>query len=281
MLVLMFFHEVVMIRIFPRYEALSAGAAEHILSVGRRAVADRGRFDFVLAGGSTPRLSHEKLAERTRDDVEFRHRTHLYRGDERSVPPDDAWSNYHTTRCALLDRLDVPGGNVHGIEAQDANPQAARGRYEALFPPSPDLVLLGMGHDGHTAWLFSLSPALDERVKRLTISTAPHEPRGRITMTLAAITSARKVLMLVSGAKRAKALARVFSEEADAARTPAGLVHGATWFVDADAPRNWTQGRGLIEDAEYPLDLHRPAAVRHARLLRQHVRPHAEPRPAG
>jgi 6-phosphogluconolactonase len=226
-----------MIRIFADYESLSAAAAEFIRSVGESAVRSRGRFDLVLSGGGTPRRAYEILAERTRDDRAFWRKTRVFWSDERCVAPDHPDSNYLMAKRTLLDRVRIPAANVHRLPAEKADREATAERYGSIFPEAPDLLLLGMGADGHVASLFPGSPALDEREKRFTVSRAPAEPKERITMTPPVIAGARKVLVLVSGAQKASVLPRVFAEEGDVSRTPARLVREADWFLDEDAAR--------------------------------------------
>jgi len=224
-----------MIRVFPDFESLSEAAAEYILSVGRAAAKVRGRFDLVLAGGRTPRRAYEILAERTRDDPAFWRKTHVFWSDERCVGPEHPDSNCRMATCVLRERVEIPEANVHRICAEGPGRAAVAAAYGRIFPATPDLVLLGMGADGHIASLFPGSPALDEHGKRFTISEAPAEPKERITMTPRALAAARNVLVLVSGVEKASALARVFSEEGDVRRTPARLVRGAAWFLDKAA----------------------------------------------
>jgi len=222
-----------MIRIFPDYELMSREAAARIITVGMSALVDRDRFDLVLAGGGTPRRCYEILAERTRDEPDFWNHTHLYWSDERCVPPDHPDSNFRTAAETLLDVVKTPKTNVHRIEAEKPDRDAVAADYAERFPVHPDLLLLGMGSDGHTASLFPQSPTLDEHVKRFVPSTAPTEPVDRITLTPRAITAARSVLMLVSGPEKSNAMQLVFSD-GDVHSTPAALVYEATWFVTND-----------------------------------------------
>ena len=223
-----------MIQIFPDYETLSREAAARIVLLGMSAIVERDRFDFVLSGGDTPRRCYEILAERLREEPEFWRDTHVFWGDERCVAVDDPASNYARAKETLLDVVKAPAENVHRIRAESVNLNAAADAYADVFPERPDLLLLGMGADGHTASLFAGSPALDERVKRFAVVEAPSDPKTRITMTPPAIVSARNVLVLVSGTEKADALQRVFTD-GDVRETPAALVGEATWFVTNDA----------------------------------------------
>jgi 6-phosphogluconolactonase len=224
-----------MIRIFPDYEALSRAAAEHTVRVGREAIAQRGLFHLALSGGSTPRGAYGILAEKLGAGPPLRRATHFYWGDERCVPAEHPQSNYAMARACLLDRVQVLPEQVHRIHADDPDPQGAAERYAAGFPAQADLLLLGIGEDGHTASLFPGSGGLARGNARFAFVEAPVEPRGRITITPAGIAAARHVLVLVSGAGKAEALRRVFAPQGDVQQTPARLVRGATWFVDRRA----------------------------------------------
>lgn len=224
-----------MIRIFPDYEALSRAAAEHVVRVGREALMQRGMFHLALSGGSTPGGAYGILAEELRADPRLRRATHFYWGDERCVPAEHPQSNYAMARGCLLDRLEILPGQVHPIQADDPDPQGAAERYAASFPARVDLLLLGMGEDGHTASLFPGSRGLAKGNPRFVFVEAPVEPRGRITITPSGIAAARGVLVLVCGANKAEALRRVFAPEGDVQQSPARLVREARWFVDRGA----------------------------------------------
>lgn len=232
-------------------EAVARAAAEEIAAAAARAVDERGRFTVALAGGSTPRRAYELLAD---PDAPYRARLrwdaiHVFFGDERHVPPDHPDSNYRMAREALLDRVTV--ASVHRMWGEEPQAEAAARGYEAELrrffglgaadaqPPRLDLVVLGLGPDGHTASLFPGSAALDER-RRWAV--APHVERlgaHRITLTLPVLDRAREVLFLVSGAEKADALARALAPPPGAAPVPAGRVRpeqGAlVWIVDRAA----------------------------------------------
>ena len=186
---------------------------------------DGGLRSLVLAGGSTPRRAYQLLAARSlawgRVAVLF--------GDERCVPPDDLESNYRMAREALLDR--VSPGSVHRMAGELGAEEAA-----ALYDPivrglSPlDLVLLGMGPDGHTASLFPGHPGLDASGCALAVHGAPKPPPDRVSLTLGALRDARRVVFLVTGADKAEALRAVQRGE-----VPAGMVPDAEYLVDRAA----------------------------------------------
>lgn len=214
-------------QIFRDSNALARALADLFVSLGRMAMADRGAFHVALAGGNTPRAAYELLAQEPwRDDLSWSD-VFIYFGDERCVPPDDPESNYRMARETLLDPLDLRGAAVRRIAGELA-PETAAADYDAelrryagdsrsLF----DLVLLGMGAEGHTASLFPGSPALEERSRLAVAVEVPAKPPRRVTMTPAALKDARQVIFLVAGAEKADALAAVF---ADGAGVPAATV---------------------------------------------------------
>ena len=210
-------------------DALAREGARHVAAAAGRAIESRGRFTLVLSGGSTPRRLHEALAE---EDVSWSD-VHVLFGDERCVPPDDPASNYRAAREALLDL--VTAGTVRRIEGE-LPPEVAAARYEAEIAAVPrlDLVLLGMGTDGHTASLFPGGPELLE-ARRVVASRAPVPPLNRVTLTFPPINSAREVVFLVSGEGKAEVLAEVL----EGSDLPAGRVRPEggelLWLVDREA----------------------------------------------
>jgi len=232
-------------------EAVARAAAEEIVEAGSRAIEERGRFTVALAGGSTPRRTYELLAdpaapfgERLRWDG-----THAFFGDERHVPPDHPDSNYRMAREALLDRVAM--ASVHRMHGEERQAAAAAASYEAELrrffglasagdaPPRLDLVLLGLGPDGHTASLFPGSAALDERRRWAVAPFVERLGAHRITLTLPVLDRTREVLFLVSGAEKADALAQVLTPAPGSAPPPAARVRperGAlVWIVDRAA----------------------------------------------
>lgn len=224
-----------MIRVFSSYEELSNAAAKQIVLIGRQRVAERGRFDLILAGGKTPRRTYEILSETTHSDRTLWKHTHIFWSDERCVLSDHPESNYGIAKIALLDFLRIPPQHIHRIPGENPDPGETAKRYESEFPLQPDLVMLGCGEDGHTASLFAGSPALDESKRRFAAVEAPVEPRGRITMTPPAIAAARTIFVLAAGSSKAAALRHIFSKAGHIHNTPARLVRDAIWFVDKDA----------------------------------------------
>jgi 6-phosphogluconolactonase len=172
--------------------------------------------DVVLTGGSTPARAYEIAAELRRDWSD----TELWWGDERCVPPDHEWSNYGLARRTLLDAVEVPALGIHRIEGELGAEEAARRYDAALRDVSLDVVLLGLGPDGHAASLFPNSPGLEERDRRAIPAEAKLEPFiDRVTMTIPMLESAQLLVWLVAGVDKAEAAARAFSGPPDPATT--------------------------------------------------------------
>ena len=224
-----------MIRVLTDHHALSEAAATHIINIARHAIDDRGGFDLILAGGRTPFATYRILAERTSSDDALWPNTRLFWGDERCVLPDDPESNYLTVKRALLDRLATAPRQVRRLQAERPELDDELKRYARLLPREPDLIILGCGRDAHVASLFPASPALDVTSARLALVDAPTPPRRRITITPPVIASARDVLVLVSGPRKAEALHRVFAPQGSVHESPARLVRTATWIIDREA----------------------------------------------
>ncbi len=219
---------------------LARAVAERFVALAGEAVAARGRFVVALAGGRTPRAAYALLAtDPFASRVDWA-RVHVFWGDERCVPPDHPESNYRMARETLLDQVPIPPARVHPIQG-DLPPARAAVAYEeelgAVLGPEGrfDLVLLGMGSDGHTASLFPGTPALEERDRAVVAVYVERLRAWRVTLTLPTINAARHILFVVSGAEKARALARVRAGEP----LPAGRVRpaggGPTWLVDRAA----------------------------------------------
>ena len=204
--------------VVPDADALAREAASELSRRARAAVAGTGRFTVVLSGGSTPRRLYALLADPSapfRDEIPWG-RIHVFWGDERHVPPDDPQSNYRMAREDLLSRVPIPAANVHRIQAERPDASDAARAYErelvgffALPPgalPRFDLVLLGMGPDGHTASLFPGSEALEVRDRLVVAPYVAKFGAYRITLTLPVFDAAACVIFLVSGADKADAL---------------------------------------------------------------------------
>jgi 6-phosphogluconolactonase len=221
--------------------ALAAAAAEWVAGQcrGQRV------FRIAASGGKTPQFLYEALASSTfRSTIEWQ-RWHVFFGDERAVPPDDERSNYRLLADTLLTKVRVPAQQVHRMEADRADLDGAAAAYSSLLesecgmPPRLDLVLLGLGSDGHTASLFPDTPVLDVTDAWAARGHAPEPPTDRLTLTLPAINTAKRVAFLVTGASKGDALRRVIDGTVPAARVrPAGGE--LWWFLDAAAVRSLT-----------------------------------------
>jgi 6-phosphogluconolactonase len=212
-------------------------AAEFIAAEIRAAVTARGFCRLALSGGNTPRAVHRELAK---IDLPWAH-VQITFGDERCVPPDDAESNFRMARETLLDAVEIPPGNIFRIRGEIAPEEAASDYEHRLAAVAArlgearyvhDLLLLGLGEDGHTASLFPGSPALAETTRNVLPVIGPKPPPQRVTMTFPLINAARHVAFLVQGAGK-----RPLVEEIAAGRStlPAALVCPAggkvTWVL--------------------------------------------------
>jgi 6-phosphogluconolactonase len=225
-------------------DALADAAAALVAREAAASIAARGRFVLALSGGSTPRATYQHLADR--GDIGWA-RVHVVWGDERCMPPDDAASNYRMAREALLDHVQIPAAQVHRIRGE-APPEAEAARYEAelraLVPDGAiDLVLLGLGADGHTASLFPDDPASSaDGAWVRAVSFADLRGR-RITLTDAALTSARLLVFIVAGADKTAVVAAVLGDSADEApalpaRRIARGARDVRWLLDGAAARS-------------------------------------------
>lgn len=199
------------LRVVGNLEDLAATVAHEVALLLDSAAGQHGSASIVLAGGETPRGVYERLAASHRHDVPWDH-VHFYWGDERHVPHDDDRSNYRMVWESLLDALPVRHEHVHPMPT-DATPERAAEKYEQTLRsrfatewPTFDLVLLGVGEDGHTASLFPGSGALREFGRWVTATTAPVEPHDRLTLTVPAITHARSIFVLATGSAKADAV---------------------------------------------------------------------------
>jgi 6-phosphogluconolactonase len=225
--------------------ALARAAAKHFIALAQEAVGARGRFAVALAGGSTPRAMYALLATgefATRVDWT---RVHIFWGDERCVPPDRPDSNYRMAREALLDHIPIPSDHVHRIQGE-IEPALAADAYErtlqAFFTPGRpcfDLILLGLGDDGHTASFFPGTAAIHEPTRWVVGHTVSKLNAWRVTLTPVAINAAANVTFLVSGATKAERLNQVLTGPYQPDVLPAQIVQPVKgrllWLVDSAA----------------------------------------------
>ena len=265
------------VRVAPDAAALMRLAAEEVVRRAGSAVTARGRFTIALAGGSTPKGLYALLADPAQP---FRARTpwqqtHVFFGDERHVPPDHPDSNYGMARATLLAKVPLAPERVHRVLAEETDAAAAALEYEhelrlvsgtgpagtgpAVAPrglergelPRLDLVLLGLGNDGHTASLFPGTTALEERTHLVVANWVERLRTHRITLTLPVLDAARVVVFLVAGSEKAARVADVL--EGSGAALPAGRVRPGgelIWLLDSAAAAAL---RGPIEPESSPL----------------------------
>jgi len=235
--------------VVPDRAALSRQAADRFVAASSAAIGERGAFTVALSGGSTPRDLFRLLAERPwRDEVNWS-RTQVFWGDERCVPPDHPDSNFRLARETLLERIPLLASNIHRMRAELADRSAAAAEYEdelaralprdASQCPSFDLMLLGLGADGHTASLLPGSKLLDERERLVAVTDLEREGTIRLTVTPPMLQHATCLLFLVSGADKAPAVRAVLNGPFEVERYPAQLVRQASgevvWLADAAA----------------------------------------------
>ncbi|HEV2882310.1 MAG TPA: 6-phosphogluconolactonase [Pyrinomonadaceae bacterium] len=234
-------------QIFADANEVARAAAERFAELARGNIAGNGRFSVALAGGSTPKRIYELLAG---EDFGARldwSRVHIFFGDERCVPPDDADSNYRMANEALLSRVGLPEENVHRMRGEGdavANARLYEDELRGFFGadaawPEFDLVMLGMGDDGHTASLFPGTHALDAQASWVTANWVEKFNTYRVTLTAPAINHARQVMFIVTGAGKAERLHEVIHGAHDPQRLPSQLIQpraGAlAWFLDEAA----------------------------------------------
>jgi len=236
------------LRILTTPQELFAAAAEEVVCAAQDAVAQRGRFTIALSGGSTPRSLNTLLATNARTSLPW-DRVFFFWGDERHVPPTDSESNYRMAEETLLSKIPVAPANVFRIPAENPHASAAAEAYEqtlrtffTLEPgqfPCFDLILLGMGPDGHTASLFPETAALQEKSRLVVANWVEKFKTDRITLTLPVLNAARSVAFLVSGVDKAAALHEVLETDVPGEQYPSKLVRPSDgrliWLVDRAA----------------------------------------------
>jgi 6-phosphogluconolactonase len=234
------------IEVLPNLEALSHCAASFFVSASKNSIATKKRFAVAISGGSTPRRLYTLLGSETyRDRVDWSN-VHVFWVDERCLPKEHEESNFKTAFDTFLSKISIPDGNIHRIKGEEFPGKAAQEYQEDLWKffgrsgfPMFDLIILGVGGDGHTASLFLGSKSLDEKI-RLAIPVYLEKPnRNRITLTLQVLNNAVQILFLVAGRSKASILSEILGDREKKKRFPAGLinpVHGyMTWLIDQDA----------------------------------------------
>ncbi len=220
------------LRVVPSPAEMARAAARLLTDWCAQAIETRGRCHLALAGGSTPRETYTQLTRSPfRDRVDWS-RVDFYFGDERRVPPDHPESNLRMARESLLDPLGVQPDQIHPMPVEQ--PDGAL-RYQAALPARLDVLVLGIGPDGHTASLFPDHPAVLEPDRAVLKVRGPKPPPERMTIAPPVIRLARQVLVLVAGASKATALARALAPGADPFRVPAALAACGVWIATSDA----------------------------------------------
>ena len=239
------------LRIFPSLEVLSYEAAVRFCELASGSVSAKGTFHAALSGGSTPQCLYELLASPAFSPGIPWERVSLFQVDERCVPPDHPESNYRMIRDALLSHVPIPETNFHRMAAELEDREGTSREYAAelsriLQPregefPRLDLVLLGMGPDGHTASLFPGSAALRERTAWVRPNFVEKFMAYRLTLTLLVLNAATRILFLVAGADKAETLREVLAGPRRPQELPAQYVQPVSgrveWYVDENAAR--------------------------------------------
>lgn len=216
---------------------LADAAARLITEVINDTIERLGECTVALAGGATPRPVYERMAVPSLANRVPWDRVRMYFSDERCVPPDHPQSNYRMVHEALLQHVPIQAAAVYRMEGERADSDAAARDYERHLPAALDLLLLGMGEDGHTASLFPRSPALTERIRRVVAVTRPRESSRRLTITPPVIEAAGTVIVLVAGGNKATTVARALEGAYVPNELPIQLARSATWLIDSAAAR--------------------------------------------
>jgi 6-phosphogluconolactonase len=241
------------IRTLTTPQELFASAAEEVIRATNDAVAQRGRFTIALSGGSTPKSLFNLLATNAKSTLPW-DRMFFFWGDERHVPPTDGDSNYRMADEAMLSKVPVPAGNVFRFMTENPDAAAVADSYEQTLRkfftlkagelPRFDLILLGMGPDGHTASLFPGTAALKETSRLVVANWVEKLKTHRLTLTLPVINAARSVAFLVSGVDKASPLHAVLETDASGEQYPSKLIHPTdgklVWLIDRAAASQLT-----------------------------------------
>lgn len=233
------------VRVFQTVDELNVAAAELIISIANKSIAARGRFVISLSGGQTPEKLYSLLAKSPwREQIEWI-KTFIFWGDERYVQFDDKRNNARAAKSILLNRIDIPSRNIYFINV-NLQPNMAAKEYEKdikdFFKTESlrfDLVLLGLGENGHTASLFPRTKVIDEHVEGVRAVYVEEEKMFRVTMTAPLINQAHHILFLVAGTKKSEVVKQVLTSSFQPAHYPAQLIKPndgvLLWFVDRDA----------------------------------------------
>ena len=231
-----------MINIYKDKQELAIGFCEELLKLRK----NREQFNIALSGGSTPKIFFEELSKNYEDKFDW-NQIHFYWGDERCVPPDDDESNYGMTKEYLLDHINIPRDNIHRIKGED-DPEVEAKRYSEEIKknirlknelPVFDLIILGLGEDGHTASIFPNQMILLQSQKICEVATHPSTEQKRITLTGRVINNSKAVTFLVAGEGKSEILKKVLKEKEKS--LPAVCIQPVNgslkYFVDEAAAR--------------------------------------------
>jgi 6-phosphogluconolactonase len=241
------------VRVLDDERTLARAVAERVVNAGNAAIAARGRFELALAGGSTPKAAHQLLASpEFRERLDW-NRVRFFFGDERCVPPGDAQSNYKMAKDTLFDGLSIAHDRVFRMRGED-DPDHAASVYAAILlrelpadnvAPTLDLIMLGMGPDGHTASLFPGTDPFEDDELLAKAAYVEKLASHRITLTPRTIGAAREVVVATAGEAKAEALAAVLEGPYEPSRYPSQILSRATgrvsWLVDKAAAARLTQ----------------------------------------
>lgn len=225
------------VEVLPDVKALIERSRDIMLEKIQTAIAERGLCTIALSGGSTPKPLYEAISHQQLPWDKI----HIFWGDERYLPPDDPESNQLMARIAWLDQVAIPASNIHPMPTDEADPAVAASKHEKELQeffqvpagefPTFDIILLGIGDDGHTASLFPHTEALKVSDRLVTVGNKDGQPR--ITFTYTLINQARYVMFVVAGASKKSALAQIFATDGDASTYPSRLIQpqGELWWL--------------------------------------------------
>ncbi|MEP6902427.1 MAG: 6-phosphogluconolactonase [Actinomycetota bacterium] len=240
-----------MVKIFPNIEELNNFAAEKFVEIANHSIEKRGQFTVALAGGSTPKLLYRSLAsDEFKAKIDWT-RVFFFFGDERNVLPDDAESNFRMANENLLQPLQIPDKNILRWQTELKNAETIAENYEQTIKnyftflpddfPKFDLILLGMGADGHTASLFPMTEALHETEKIVVANAVKKLNATRLTFTFSTINNAANVMFLVAGTEKAETLREVLEGEFQSDKFPSQNVKPKNgelfWLIDTNVAK--------------------------------------------
>ncbi len=235
------------IKIFPTVEKLAGSFAEFLMQKVNETPEDDS-FSIALSGGSTPKIIYKYLSENFEDKINWK-KIKIFFGDERCIPPDNEESNYRMANESLLKKISIPKENIFRVKGEN-NPVKEAARYEEVLKsnipsvtgiPQFDLILLGLGEDGHTASIFPNQVNLFYSARLCEVAVHPQTKQKRITITGKIINNAKHVLFLVTGKNKASVLSQIIDVNNSKSKYPASLVNPKngklTWFLDIEASK--------------------------------------------